>query len=122
MHGSQNNADSLSRLTTIERSKRNNVAEDYICFTAQSTAPKAMTSEEIETESANDSELEELRECIKTGDWENPKCVRYKPVRNELCVLGNIVLRGTRLVIPLKLRRRVLELGHEGHLGIVQMK
>ena len=48
--------------------------------------------------------------------------MRYKPVRNELCVLGNIVLRGTRLVIPLKLRRRVLELGHEGHLGIVQMK
>ena len=48
--------------------------------------------------------------------------MRYKPVRDEFYLLGNTVLRGTRLVVPLKLRQCVLELGHEGHLGIVQMK
>ena len=37
-------------------------------------------------------------------------------------VIGKTVLRGTRIVIPRKLRARVIELGHEGHQGMVKMK
>ncbi|XP_056016954.1 uncharacterized protein K02A2.6-like [Ostrea edulis] len=42
--------------------------------------------------------------------------------RNELCAIGQIILRLTRIVIPKTLRARILELGHEGHPGIVVMK
>ena len=43
-------------------------------------------------------------------------------VAGELCVLGQPVLRGTRIVIPKKLQPRNLTLAHEGHLGVVRTK
>ena len=43
-------------------------------------------------------------------------------VKDELCVLGKLVLRGTRIVFPKALRGEVLRLAHEGHQGIVKMK
>ena len=46
----------------------------------------------------------------------------YLSVRNELCVLGKLVMRGTRIVIPQSLRSEVLRLAHEGDQGIVKMK
>ena len=50
------------------------------------------------------------------------KCSEYLPVANELCVVGGIVMRATRIVIPKNLRATVLTTGHEGHLGVVSMK
>ena len=46
----------------------------------------------------------------------------YLGVKNELCVIGKFVLRGTRIVIPQNLRKEVLALAHEGHQGIVKVK
>ena len=40
----------------------------------------------------------------------------------ELCVIGKIVLRGTRIVLPRKLRPRAISLAHEGHLRCVGTK
>ena len=42
-------------------------------------------------------------------------------VRNKLTFVGQVVLRGTRIVIPRTLRHRVLNLAHEGHQGIVSL-
>ena len=42
-------------------------------------------------------------------------------VRNELTFIGQVILCGTRIVIPKVLRSKVLELAHEGHQGIVKM-
>ena len=109
-----NIADALSRLTTIEETETRNIAEEYIRIVASTAVPLAMAAAEIEEESAVDDELENLRQCIKTGNWENSNCPGYKPIRDELCLFGNVVLRGTRMVIPKKLRPRVIELGHEG--------
>ena len=120
--GHQNVADALSRLTRVTESTSRNVAEEQVCFVAKTAIPRAMTAEEIDAESAVDEELQEIRNCINTENWDNPNCVRFKPVRHELCILGNMVLRGNRIVIPQKLRNRVIELGHEGHPGIVQTK
>ena len=65
--------------------------------------------------------MSRLRECISTGDWDKAP-PQYKAVRNELCTLGKLVLRGTRLLIPASLRRRVLDLPHKGHQGVVNTK
>lgn len=43
-------------------------------------------------------------------------------MRQELCVLGNLVVRGTRLVIPKSLQKNVLTLAHHGHQGLVKTK
>ena len=37
-------------------------------------------------------------------------------------MIGHLVLRGTRIIIPQSLRPRLLALAHEGHLGIVNTK
>ena len=46
----------------------------------------------------------------------------FELVSHELACIGQVVLRGTRIVVPRKLRRRVLDLAHEGHQGIVKTK
>ena len=40
-------------------------------------------------------------------------------VARELCVIGQLVLRGTRIIILSRQQPRTLALAHEGHLGVV---
>ena len=61
-----------------------------------------------------------MRKAIATGRFE--KCRQYMTVAGELCVIGQLVLRGTRIIIPRKLQPRTLALAHEGHLGVVGTK
>ena len=59
----------------------------------------------LKRESVGSASLQEILPCI-----------------SELCSIGQLILRGTRIVIPKKLTPRVLSLAHEGHLGIVGTK
>lgn len=43
-------------------------------------------------------------------------------MRHELCVTNNLVFRGSRLVVPVTLRRTMVTLAHENHQGIVRTK
>ena len=116
----QNIANCLSRLTKIPTSSQcNNVKEEYVRMLVISATPRAMTAREIERGSAEDEELTTVRECWKTGNWStapNP----YKLLRDEITVIVKLVMRGMRIIVPLSLRERVLELAHEGYQGIVK--
>lgn len=46
----------------------------------------------------------------------------YEMVKEELCVVDGLVLRADRVVIPLKLRKRAIEIAHRSHQGIVKTK
>ena len=46
----------------------------------------------------------------------------YLSVKNELCLLGKIVMRRTRIAIPQNLKSEELLLAHESHQGIVKTK
>ncbi|KAJ8375480.1 hypothetical protein SKAU_G00060600 [Synaphobranchus kaupii] len=120
--GKQNIADSLSRLLgeTAKRERHNHGSDEYLRFVAVSATPKALTTREVEEASATDPELIEVREAIANGRFEN--CKAYAAIANELCVVGYLVLRGTRIVLPRILHARALTLAHEGHLGIVGTK
>jgi hypothetical protein len=98
-----------------------NRTEDYVRFVATNATPSAVSTREIEKESAEDKEFIELRRCIVSDTWETCPAA-YKSVRHELCVYGHLILRGTRLAIPGKLRKQIVELGHEGHQGVVKTK
>ena len=122
--GSQNIADSLSRLVRDHQigSGYEEEAEEYVRFVATTATPNAMTTREVEEASAQDEELVEVRKSINQGSWDKMIYKQYIPCCDELCIVGQLVLRGTRIVIPKKLRSRVLSLAHEGHLGIVGTK
>jgi len=53
----QNIADCLSRLTKLPASPRDGVTEEYVRMVAVNATPRAMTTREIEIESAEDEEL-----------------------------------------------------------------
>ena len=79
-----------------------------------------MTLSEIEKASAGDPEISLVKECVRTGDWSACNVPAYLHVKNELCSYGQLLLRGSRIVIPQVLREHVLKLAHEGHQGIVK--
>ena len=120
--GKTNIADALSRLNCRKSTDVSGEAVDHVRFIARESTPIALTAKEVEMASANDPELISLRHYIRTGNWSECKMPAYLSVKNELCVLGKLVLRGSRLVIPQSLRKEVLHLGHEGHQGVVKMK
>ena len=95
-------------------------SEEYVRFVAVNATPTALTTREIEEVSAVDEKLVEIRKAITTGQFE--KCKQYMAVAGELCVIGQLVLRGTRIVISEKLQPKTLALAHEGHLGVVGTK
>ncbi len=119
--GKSNIADALSRLNTkVQRDTGDET--DYVRAVVESSIPVALSAKEIERASANDPEIEAVKNCVRTGNWERCLVPSYMHVKDELCVLGEILLRGTRIVIPKSLRERVTKLAHEGHQGIVKTK
>ena len=59
---------------------------------------------------------------MRSGDWSTCTIPAYLHVKNELCSYGQLLLLGSRIVIPQVLRKHVLKLPHEGHQGIVKTK
>ena len=57
----------------------------------------------------------------KTGNWSAAPSP-YRLLRDEITVVGRLVMKGMRIVIPVSLRKRVLKLAHEGHQEIVKTK
>ncbi len=89
-------------------------------FIAVCATPRALTTKEVEQISANDMELQRLKTAIQTGCFDD--CPAYRHISGELCVIGQIILRGTRIVLPQSLCGRALQLAHEGHLGVIGTK
>ena len=118
--GEQNIANSLSRLLKAENqagpSAGHKVSGEFVRFVAVNATPRAMMTREIEKVSAEDEEFSELLHRIKTGTWRDGQLKQYISVASERCLPGKLIARGTRIVIPSKLRPRVLTLAHEGRL------
>lgn len=114
--GKSNIADPLSRLLRAgnisEREKSKCEDELYIAWIAKESVPKAMSIEEIEIESRKDPWLSEVRQAIAIGNWESLSSTQIKVIKNELCTCNSVILRGTRIVMPEKLKKRVLSRAH----------
>ena len=134
--GAENPADYMSRhpvpTQTCEPPRAVKVAEEYVNFVAQHATPKAMTLAEIKEETLKDPILQRVRTHIRENTWHKitsdtqhaTTLQKYKQVSSELTVshTDDIILRGTRIVIPSSFEHRVLQLAHEGHQGIVKTK
>ena len=120
--GKTNIADALSRLNYMVQKDPSGEEADFVRGIAQESTPMATTAREVERVSEKDPELCSVRYYIQSGDWSKCKMPHYLSVKNELCTMGKLVMRGTRIVIPQSLRSEVLRLAHEGHQGIVKMK
>ena len=68
--GQQNIADTLSRLVLTKPEEGDN-CDHYIKFIASMSTPNAISTREIERETAKDPEMIELYEQIQSGHWTN---------------------------------------------------
>ena len=130
--GAQNPADYMSRNPLKLSNTSDDGIDRYINFVAENSVPKAMYLEEIKCATLEDPVLQEVAKRIRSNQWHIPAppdidsnmFERYKQVRNELTVLNDndLILRGTKIIIPSVLQTRVLAIAHEGHLGLVKTK
>ena len=118
----QNIADCLSRLTKVSASSHHSrLADEYVRIVAYNATPRALKTSVMERASADDEGLMKVRACWKSGDWYSAPA-GYKMIRDEITAVRKLVMRGTLIVVPSKLKRQVLEWAHKGHPGIVKMK
>lgn len=118
--GKSNLADPISRLAVIEDRKDWSRESNLIMYVKE-VAPGVIPLSEIERVSAEDEEMDKLKEALQSDSWEQVQ-EPFRRVRNELCQIGELILRHSRIVIPKPLQERIIDLGHTGHPGIVAMK
>ena len=132
--GDQNPADYISR--HLQGDAQCNLvaesAEQYISFVVTKATPKALSRDEIINATSQDATLQEVMRLISNGQWDDLKPVNgvdpstlkiFANIRSELTsVDGKLVLRGNCIVIPDVLQKRVVELAHEDHQGLVKTR
>lgn len=76
---------------------------------------------EIAEETRKDETLITVRECLTSEKW--PRGLEpYQAIRRQLYITGGVLVYRDRLVVPLSLRKKALDIAHRSHFGIVSMK
>lgn len=119
--GKTNIADPLSRLCVAKDCDVANNDDMYVKWITTYAEPKAIKLNEIASESAKDDTILAVKQALGSQIWSDSVKL-YRNFENELCFNEEILLRGTRIVIPTSLTNRSLELAHEGHPGMSVMK
>lgn len=114
------NADALSRLPSKCATEIEGDSINYFHITGEFPLDYA----KIIKETQSDSTLQTVLQYTQTS-WPrkvNSHLQLYFNRKNEITLEDDILLMGSRIIIPSNLRKYVLELLHEGHIGIVRMK
>lgn len=85
-----------------------------------------ITLDDLRVESEADAVLQTVRRYVVEG-WpyqvEDVALQGFFRVKDELAIWNDFcVARGQRAIVPMTLRRRALDMAHDGHLGMVRMK
>uniref|UniRef100_A0A674NW69 Gypsy retrotransposon integrase-like protein 1 n=1 Tax=Takifugu rubripes TaxID=31033 RepID=A0A674NW69_TAKRU len=123
-------ADTLSRAVDRKEqpdSKESIEIQAYVDMVVTSLPVTEDKTLQIQRETIADETMTELKSAILKGWPDNKKncpvkIQDYWNCRAELMVVDDIVMKGSKLVIPSSLRRLMLQKIHEGHLGEVKCK
>jgi hypothetical protein len=115
--GDKNPADYMSRhpaASNATSSRQQKVAEDYINFIADTSMPGAITLDEVKQCTLKDSTLQQVMDCIHTGQWwhNSPDLMPFRSVQGELSVNSdnNVLLRDSGIVLPASLQAHAVRL------------
>jgi len=125
--GANNPADYMSRHPDPKQSQASHNlsrVDAYVNFVTNNAIPPAITLQEVKDATAADETLQRLAQVITTQKWHEAgkDVTQYQQIKQELSVSNGVFLRGTRIIVPEKLRRRMIRLAHSGHQGIVKTK
>ncbi len=121
--GANNPADYMSRHPDPKQSKFTNHlsrVDAYINFVTNNAVPHAVTLQEEKDATAADETLQSLARVIATQKWHEAgrDVILYQQIKQELSVSNGVILRGTRIILPEKLRDRMIMLAYNGYQGI----
>ena len=92
-------------------------------YILQNDFPHSISIEEMKQAVKEDSAMQKLSQCMKGGQMGSAKDINgYKNVFQELTLVDELIMRGERMVVPEKLQKRMIQMAHEGHQGVVQTK
>ncbi|KAL6457444.1 hypothetical protein MHYP_G00344070 [Metynnis hypsauchen] len=119
------NADGLSRLPIPTSPKEKSSAVDSFHIRHLDALP--VNCKEIRRDSRTDRVLAQVVEMVSTGHFPRVQdgdsmLAPFINRKNELTLQQGCLMWGIRIVIPPKLRTRVLSELHTGHPGVVKMK
>ncbi|XP_060547811.1 uncharacterized protein K02A2.6-like [Pantherophis guttatus] len=117
------NADALSRCPLPDGLEDPTPGIPILLIDVLDSGP--ITSAEVARASTKDHVIRTVASWVMRGWPEKIGSGEFKLFagkRDELTMQGGCLLWGDRVVIPLRLREKVLTLLHEGHPGIVRMK
>ena len=78
---------------------------------------------EISKATDEDDSLCALRAAIRTRCWNSDRIRPFKQIKEEITIdHHNVLLRGTRIIIPTSLQQHVIQIAHEGHQGQAKTK
>ena len=84
-----------------------------------------LTLNDISMATAQDESLCALKNALRNGaNWNDPKLKLFKQIKHEIAIDydHHVLLRGSRIIIPLSLQKQVIKIAHEGHQGIAKTK
>ena len=93
-------------------------------FVARDGLLEAITVEEIKDSTSRDQEMKILMNAVtsRRKDFLTPELHQFNRVFKSLSVVDGIILKANKIVIPKKLRKRIVTAGHEGHQGFEKTK
>jgi hypothetical protein len=117
------NADALSRLPLITGEMNEPDAADVFTLTQMEVLP--VTHAIISRALHRDPLLSRVFQLTSTGWTVSAKTLELTPFyirRSELSIHQGCLMWGGRVIVPQKLRQRILDQLHEAHSGVVKMK
>ena len=131
--GSDNPSDYLSRHPNQSITVKDHMAEDYVRFISSHAVPNAMTIAEIELATSKDPTLQKVIELHKSNQWHTIKTIADPEINKDelkifyfkkqtLTVKGNLLLKNNQIIIAGTLRKKAIDLAHQGHMGITKTK
>lgn len=125
------NADALSRLPLSVVSDGDRAVDecvggvdDVAVFNIAQLDALPVQASDIALATKEDLVLKKVFEYVQKG-WPKqiPECLKpYFTKRNELSIEEGCLYRGIRVIVPTKLRNKILQELHKGHQGMVRMK
>ncbi|XP_028415680.1 uncharacterized protein K02A2.6-like [Dendronephthya gigantea] len=111
-----------SRVSEIEAAAES-VVEGWYCHALNEQ--RAVTVDDIRTEGDKCESYQKLVKAVQSGtnqEDEELKPFMVPEIKHDLSVVNGVVCRGSRVVIPAALQRRVVELSHRAHQGVSKAK
>lgn len=131
--GKENITDYMSRYPIPMDIQEKSLSEEYVNFLTLESSPNAIGLDEVRETSMNEKtihtailytrkgRLYHMKDTLSKSGVNLDELTAIRSVRDELTVHSDdVLLRSNRIVLPQTLRRRAVQVSHEGHQGMAK--